>query len=64
MKTLNNDVIAACDQVITEEEKEDNELRTQHGTAFSRPPSGTVNAQYKKSIFEYKEKMTMAVATD
>lgn len=39
-------------------------LRTQHGSKFNRPPSSTVNQQYKQSIFDYKQKIDTAVATD
>ena len=50
---MNLDVIAACRQTLEAEENEDTQLRTQHGQAFNRPPSSTVNQAYKQSIFDY-----------
>lgn len=64
MRQVNLDVIGACQSTIDQEEKEDTELRTQHGNKFNRPPSATVNQQYKQSLVEYRGKMDMAVATD
>lgn len=57
-------MIAASKQVVDAEEAEDTQLRSQHGPKFNRPPSATVNQQYKQSIFEYGGKIDMAVATD
>ena len=64
MRQVNNEVIKACEDTINNEEKEDTELRTQHGAKFNRPPSATVNQQYKSSLVEYKGRIEMAVATD
>ena len=64
LKQVNMDVIAACQQTLEAEETEDTALRTQYGERFNRPPSATVNAQYKTSLFDYKGKVEMAVATD
>lgn len=64
MKQVNNDVIAACRKIVEDEENEDTQLRNQHGTRFNRPPSSTINQPYKQSLFEYNEKMGMAVGTD
>ena len=64
MKDINNDIIADCEKQLNEEEAEDTQLRAQYGAAFNRPPSASVNAQYKQSIFEYKQKIEMASTTD
>ena len=64
LKQVNLDVIAACRQTLETEENEDTQLRTQHGQAFNRPPSSTVNQAYKQSIFDYQNKIEMAVTTD
>lgn len=64
LKQVNLDVLNACKQTLEAEEQEDTQLRTQHGTAFNRPPSSTVNQAYKQSIFDYQNKIDMAVATD
>ena len=58
------DVITACQQTLEAEETEDTNLRTQYGERFNSPPSATVNSQYKTSLFDYKGKVEMAVATD
>ena len=47
MKTMNTDVLNVCKQTLEAEENEDTQLRNQHGAAFNRPPSSTVNQQYK-----------------
>lgn len=64
LKNVNMEVLGAVEQVLTAEEAEDTQLRTQHGAKFNRPPSATVNQQYKQSIFDYKGKMEMAQGTD
>ena len=61
---VNNDLISNMEQTIEEEEKEDNQLRAQHGQRWTRMPSASVNGQYKQSLFDYKQKMQMAGATD
>ena len=64
LKAVNSDMIQACRTTIESEENEDNQLRNQHGAKFNRPPSGTVNQPYKQSLFDYQQKVEMAVATD
>lgn len=64
LKQVNQDVINACKQALDAEEAEDTQLRNQHGIKFNRPPSTSVNAQYKQSLFDYSSKIEMASATD
>ena len=64
LKQVNADMLAQCQKTLDDEESEDSAYRTQHGSKFNRPPSATVNQQYKNSLTEYKQKMDMAVATD
>jgi hypothetical protein len=64
LKQINTEIIGACEKVLNEEEQEDTALRNQHGPKFNRPPSGSVNQQYRQSLFEFKQKMDMASNTD
>lgn len=64
MKQINTDIITDCEKLIDVEEKEDTQLRNQYGANFNRPPSATVNGPYKQQLFEYKQKIEMAQATD
>jgi len=64
MKTINLEVIQACQNTVKEEENEDTQLRTQHGPKWNRPPSAAVNQTYKQSLFEYQQKLENAMATD
>ena len=57
-------MLGQCEKIINEEEAEDTQLRQQHGAKFNRPPSSSVNGQYKQQIFDYKGKIEMASATD
>lgn len=64
LKQMNTEVLNVCKQTLDGEENEDTQLRNQYGARFNRPPSSTVNQQYKQSLFDYQQKIDMAVATD
>lgn len=64
IRTVNLEMLAACQKIIDDEEAEDNGLRQQHGAKFNRPHSSSVNGQYKQQMFDYKGKIEMASATD
>jgi len=53
-------LIKDMEGTLEEEEKEDTQLRAQHGAAWTRMPSASVNGQYKQGLFDYKNKMQMA----
>jgi len=64
LKQMNTEVLGVCKQTLDAEENEDTQLRNQYQQRFNRPPSSTVNQQYKQQLFEYQQKLDMAVATD
>lgn len=52
------------DVIINQEEMEDSQLRQMYGQRFNRPPSGSLNQQYRAHLNEYKQKLQQASMTD